>query len=448
MAKKRQRKQKEKRETRKQQVLSRRERERQRQVFVGLGILAFMVIGLLVAGIVDQFVLTPRSPIAVVDGIPIRTDAFQRRLAYQRFTLQEQLRQWQQFQSQLDPSGENAFFNQQISQLASEISNVEGLSLQVLDQMIDEVLIREEARKQGITVSPDEVQARIEAFFGFDREALTAPPEPTPTPTPAPSEPITATGSITGTGGITATGVISTPTPVPTPTPMTEEDFRRLYADYLQRLQAEALGFSEAEFRAVFEMDILRQKLTDAMCSDVPKTEEQVHARHILIKPKTPAPEPVEEGTPTPTPDPKAEEQADAAALQLAQEINARLDAGEDFADLAREYSDDPVSREKGGDLDWFGRGKMVKEFEEAAFSLEPGQVSDPVKTSFGYHIIQVLEKDPARERDQADIDRDVRLCFQDWLAQRQTEAQIERHWSLDKIPASLRRPATGRARF
>ncbi len=414
-------------ETARQARRRRKQEQQQRLLLIGLGILGILVIGLLVYGAVQQYVIAPRAPVAVVNGTPIPTDAFQRRLAYERFSLQNQLRQWQQFQLQFDPKGENPFLKQQISQLTAQINDVEGLSLQVLDQMIDEVLIREEAANQGISASPEEVQARIDAFFGFDREAAKA--TPAPTPTPEPTQPITGTEPITPTA-----------TPIPTPTPMSEEAFQKLYTDYLQQVQNQALGFSEQEFRALFEIQVLREKLQEALCSNVPTTEEAVHARHILIAVKTPTPEPVGEGTPTPTPDPQVEKQAEQEALKKAQEVKARLDAGEDFAQLAKEYSDDPGSKENGGDLGWFGRGRMVQEFEDAAFALEPGQISDPVKSPFGYHIIQVLEKDPNHPRDDAAIAADKRQCFQDWLSQRRGEATIERHWSADKIPAELRR--------
>lgn len=76
-----------------------------------------------------------------------------------------------------------------------------------------------------------------------------------------------------------------------------------------------------------------------------------------------------------------------------AQEVLEKVNAGEDFSELAKEYSEDPGSASRGGDLGWFGRGAMVPAFEEAAFALESGQTSDLVETDFGYHIIKVNDK-------------------------------------------------------
>jgi len=77
--------------------------------------------------------------------------------------------------------------------------------------------------------------------------------------------------------------------------------------------------------------------------------------------------------------------------LSVAQEIKMKLSKGESFANLAKQYSIDS-SKNRGGDLGLFGRGMMVKEFEKAAFALEKGQISDIVKTQFGYHIIKRLD--------------------------------------------------------
>ena len=89
-------------------------------------------------------------------------------------------------------------------------------------------------------------------------------------------------------------------------------------------------------------------------------------------------------------------------------DIKKRLDAGEDFATLAIELSDDKASAQKGGDLGWFGIGSMVREFEKAAFALDSGETSDIIKTQFGYHIINIKEKRGVEpfEKKKAEIQR------------------------------------------
>ena len=85
-------------------------------------------------------------------------------------------------------------------------------------------------------------------------------------------------------------------------------------------------------------------------------------------------------------------------AYALADSIAQALRHGADFAVAARRFSQDPGSREQGGDLGWFRRGPLVPEFERVAFALKPGVISDPVETPFGYHIIQVKRTQPGRD--------------------------------------------------
>ncbi|HWC65129.1 MAG TPA: peptidyl-prolyl cis-trans isomerase, partial [Thermoanaerobaculia bacterium] len=120
------------------------------------------------------------------------------------------------------------------------------------------------------------------------------------------------------------------------------------------------------------------QAYYDAHADEFP-VPERVHAAHVLIKVD-------KDATPA----------QDAAAKKKAEDVLARAKKGEDFGELAKKYSDDPGSKDKGGDLPPFGRGQMVPAFEEAAFSMSPGEIRGPVKSDFGYHVIKLFAKIPA----------------------------------------------------
>ena len=111
---------------------------------------------------------------------------------------------------------------------------------------------------------------------------------------------------------------------------------------------------------------------------------EQVRARHILIR---------AQGSPTAV-RPGQKDLTEAEALAKAQDLRKRIQAGEDFAQLAEKESDDAGSAAKGGDLGFFRHGQMVPSFEQAAFALQPGAIGEPVKSPFGYHVIKVEAKE------------------------------------------------------
>jgi len=151
---------------------------------------------------------------------------------------------------------------------------------------------------------------------------------------------------------------------------------------------------------------------------DLFKKPEQVRASHILIKV-----------------DPGEDESQKVEARKKMEEIQEKAQKGEDFAALAKKFSEGPSSA-KGGDLGYFGRGQMVKPFEEKAFALKPGEVSDIVETRFGYHLIKVMEKKPEttiayediKDRLEQDLKREkVRKEVSLYVEKLKEKAKVER---------------------
>jgi peptidyl-prolyl cis-trans isomerase C len=156
----------------------------------------------------------------------------------------------------------------------------------------------------------------------------------------------------------------------------------------------------------------------------------QVSARHILFSTR-PTQNPNSGQEPAPAPDPEA-------VRRRASEVWQRVKAGEDFAQLAKEFSDDPGSREKGGDLGYFGRDQMVKPFEEAAFKLEPGQISDLVESPFGFHIIKV------EDRRIPPLDQSLRGVFENRLRRLHVEAKLKEIRERHPVSVHGAKPAEG----
>ncbi len=126
---------------------------------------------------------------------------------------------------------------------------------------------------------------------------------------------------------------------------------------------------------------------------------------------------------------------------EKAKEIFNRINNGEDFAKLAESFSKDSGTAQRGGDLGFFGKGKMIPEFEKVAFSLKPGEVSQPLKSRFGYHIIKVIEKkegsqlsiEEVREKiENKLISEKQRKLFESLIERLTKESKIDRN--LDKL--------------
>jgi len=213
-------------------------------------------------------------------------------------------------------------------------------------------------------------------------------------------------------------------------------------------------GMNLAEYREVIWARLLTDKLSKVIGEEkAPPTEEEVHARHILVSVITPAPTPVAGAAPTETPTPLPAGAAppaptpaprtEAQAIALAGQLRERIVKGEKFEEVAAQYSDDKSSGQKGGDLGWFGHGQMVKSFDDAAFSLKVGDISQPITTTFGAHLIQVLEKDPNHKLDEQTLSQKRNKAYQDWLQEQNNTAKIERPEDLaSKLPKDLQLPA------
>ncbi len=372
----------------------REEQQRKQRILIAIvGVVLGLVLIILAAGLVNEYVVKPRRPIATVNGEVLGTSAFQRRLRFAQDNLISQINQYVEFGQQFASQGGENPFMQAIQGLYDQLSAPETLSLNVLDDMIETALVKQLAANQGVTVTDDEVQQEIEKDFGYARN-------PTPTPTPDPA--------ITGT--------------VPGPTPVSLDAYQKNYGDTIKGL-ADRNSLNEAEFRDLYVSRLLRQKLQEVAPLDVQDTEKQIKARHILIN----FPE-VTEGT--------TQEQVDAETLEKIKAIRERIVKGEAFVDVAKEVSDDTGSKESGGDLGWFGKGRMVAEFENAAFSQTPGVLGDPVKTQYGYHLILVEEKDPARKVDETELTQRRDTAFTTWLTTQKDAATIQRNWSASAVPA------------
>lgn len=251
----------------------------------------------------------------------------------------------------------------------------------VLENMIQQVLIEQYAAEAGITVTNEEVQTVIEEQFGFTGDVPTAAP-------PA------------GTA-VTTTETTST---------LTREEFNTALSNYLKALKEQA-GLSESQYRRIIRGQLLRDKVQEQVTADVPTTAHQVHVRHILVE---------------------TEEEA--------QQVRQRLLDGEDFAKVAEEVSTDTSTAKDGGDLGWLGLGETAgqygAEFEKAAFSQPIGAPSEPIQSQFGYHVIEVLERDEDRPLSPVQLDQARQERFFEWLQERQTTADIQRYWTPNVVPA------------
>jgi peptidyl-prolyl cis-trans isomerase D len=361
----------------------------------------------------------PSEVLADVEGEPITVGQFTRRYNAQVAAYR------------------NAYGGQMNDALLKQL----GIDRQILQQLVDEEAMVAESRKQGITVSDVEIRERILALPGFQENGRFIGEQRYRTLLQMQNPPMTTAeferslrralqieklrSALTGWMSVTDVDVASEyrrrnekvkldvviVTPEAFKNQVTVSD-AELNAYFEKSKDKYRIGERRRIKYAMVNVDRVRQNITVPEADlqafynqnlQQYQTPAQVRASHILLK---------LEG--------KDEKQVQALAEDVAKKAKA---PGADFAALARQYSEDESNNSAGGDLDYFGRGRMVAEFEQAAFAMKPGEISNPVKTAFGYHIIKVVENKPDTTRPLAE----VRAEIEDQLKWQKAQAEAEK---------------------
>ncbi len=386
--------------TRKQQSRLEREKNIERILIWSIVGVAVAVIGVLAFGFIVENVIKAREAVAVVGETSITTNEFQALVRFTRMQMNAELQSLYQQQQALDPTDQSVqyyleYLQNNIRDLQNQLAPENGLAIgeQVLDQLIQNEIVRQEAERRDISVSDDELEESVEMYFGYERNPAT--------PTPIlPTPPMTQTEDVT---------LEPTMTPLPTATPVTEQEFRRRYDEFLKSLKAQDV--SDRQFRSWFEASLLFEKVREEIVDEAPTEAEQVKIRYLMVE---------------------TEERAG--------ELAGRLDAGVDFQALIDELeADESEGIHYGDELDWFPQSVieqyMGEEVAELAFSLAPGEHSSPVVQQEGasYVVIEVVGREtrPLEEsvREQLGGQR-----FDEWL-QAQEELLVERKTYRDRVP-------------
>jgi hypothetical protein len=430
---------------------SRHEREAaiQRYVVIGAVVIGALALLLVAVALISEQVIRPNQPVATVNGENITVSQFEQRVRLERVLINQQLTQGYNtlLSFGLDPQQAQ----QQLSQFPpystylEEISVPDQLGNRVLNDMVEDALVRQQAAQRGITASQEQIDERVQEFFGFNRNDFLFTPTPSPTPTSSPTPFITSTPSpvpsatpaptLTPTSDaaliptldpalttIPTLAVTPTFTAVPSSTPTAtveptlelgtrEAQFNTNRQDFLTYLSTVG-RVNESDLRSYFEMRVLRDAVRDSIAAELPRTTPFVNVRHILVD-----------------------------TQELAQEVLESLQAGESFATLAAAVSTDDSNSGNGGDLGWAPASRYVEEFEQAALTAEIGAFVGPVETEFGWHILQVRGRED-REMTDTEYEQAQQREFQDWLENLRTEqsANIQTFdtW-VDNVPTEPR---------
>lgn len=437
--------------TKKHLARAERERRQTRWIIISAIVIVVLVLGLIGYGILDQQVLQYRRPVVSVNSAQISTSLFQGQARYARYALIRNAESTYQF-SQLfgnDPNTQYQFV-QQLQQIQLQL-DPQTVGQQVINQLIDDQLIKQYAKAHNITVSDAEIEQGFQEAFGYYANGTPTPtatwvptptatlsqlqvtlmvtPTLTATPTPTATQVVTATATPTltptpagtptptpaSTLQITSTQVVTpteAPTMTPSPTPYTLEGFQKLSKDTLANLNTQ-FGLTEADLRYVIEASLYRKKVMDAIVGNLPKQQDQVWIRHIVV-----------------------------ADQQTANEVKSKLDSGADWFAVSDQYTTDQVNKSKGGDLGWLPKDQLEQAVADKAFSMKVGEISQPIQVTNGWEVIQMLghEQRPLTESEYTNLQT---TQFQDWLTKQKDAANVQTFdtWKT-QVPAEPTLPA------
>ena len=407
--------------------------------------LALVVLTFVVFYIPDFLTTTtgasPNETIADVEGEPITVGTFTR-----RYNAQVQ-------------AYRNAYGGQMNDQLLKQL----GIDRQILQQLIDEESMVAESRKQGITVSDVEIRERILALPGFQESGKFVGEQRYRQILQIQNPPLTTTEfenslrralmieklrtALTGWMSVNDTDVVAefrkrNEKVKLDVVPVTAEAFKSQvtvtdaelvpffekakdkyrigekrkikYAQVNVEQVRGTITVPEAEIAAFYQQNLSQYQ-----------TPAQVRASHILFK---------------------LEGKDEKVVQALAEDVLKKATApSADFAALAKQYSEDDSNNQNGGDLDYFGRGRMVAEFEQAAFGMKAGEISNLVKTAFGFHIIKVVDNQPDQTRPIAEVHAELEDQLKWQKAQAEAERIAKSLEATTKTPADLDKVAKER---
>ena len=372
----------EKRLTRRQ--LARREREeRLQRIILGIAIaLGVIVVGVLVYGIVHEVFIEARRPVARVGDTIITTKQFKARQRYERWMTQLQIYQYDQYLSQLnaqatpsatspttDTVGTDDALIQQLEmskaslerQLSADMANV--FAGQILDRMIEEELVRQEAARRALTVTDEEIQQRIKELLGYTE--------------PSATQPLTDT---------TTTPEAETSAPA-------SEDFEEVYEGFKTNV-LEATRFPEDDFKAMIAADLLRLQLKDALSQELNADQDQVQVALFTLENE-----------------------------EAAKELQASLNDGSaDPTLVIEELQADDSPQSAGYDLPWVPVGYLANQFgvevEKAAFSTPVGKASPPLKGPEGVYFVVYVRGHETRPLSPNLFAQEQEKAYQEWLVE------------------------------